>query len=740
MPEGRQQGNADAAVPVAPGRWPLRRRVGALSAVCVLGAVASILIAYHVSLSPPGLQPRAVTFAVAKAEVLVDTPTSQLIDSRQDFYLLLPPNVALTDALYLQTAGAVQAAATAAGIPGQEVSASGPFTDLINLLSAPPKGPALPAVPHVNAAYRLLVDVDGQRPMISLYGQAPTERAAVAIVDSARATLEQHVAALDPAGSVPPGGQRTTIRALGPTTGGVVDPGARPQLMAFIFCLVLVLGASVVFALERRPVKRARRDAALAALDPLADEPADSDDWPHTTRVLPWLMAVFMAMIFLVPIDQMSLPLHLGAESFPDRVLLLVMLGLWIPALAMGSARIRPRLRLTRVHAWVFLFMALCFLSVAANGGQLAIYQEVSPTVKKLLLLLSFVLFFVIASSVLRPREVPRFISLMIGLGVFLAVATIVESKTHYNVFYSLWQKVTPVTLPSELDQLDNIGRLTVDGPTSEPLELAALLAMVIPFTIIAALESTTRRRRLLYVLAATILLAGDIATARKTSVVAPALGVLVLMVYRPRVIIRALLKASVPLFIAVHLIAPGQIGSVVAELLPGHVSSVSTTTVRVARYDAVRPDIMSHLLLGRGFQSYDPVKYRVLDNEYLALLIGVGLIGTLVYVAIFGSVAKVAHGTIRGPDRRRAAVALPGLAAVVIVLVSNALFDVLSFPHVSYLFFFICGMLLTVRERSPVLPPRGARVSDDDRWLDEIGIASGPAQPRRGELEVLVR
>jgi O-antigen ligase len=117
-------------------------------------------------------------------------------------------------------------------------------------------------------------------------------------------------------------------------------------------------------------------------------------------------------------------------------------------------------------------------------------------------------------------------------------------------------------------------------------------------------------------------------------------------------------------------------------------------------------------------------------------------LIGTLVYVAIFGSVLKVAHGTVRGPDRRRAAVALPAMAAVLIVLVSNALFDVLSFPHVSYLFFFICGMLLTVRERSPDLPPRRARVSQDDRWLDEIGIASGQAESgrRHGEPKVLVR
>ena len=186
---------------------------------------------------------------------------------------------------------------------------------------------------------------------------------------------------------------------------------------------------------------------------------------------------------------------------------------------------------------------------------------------------------------------------------------------------------------------------------------------------------------------------------------VAPAIALLVLTAYRPRQMMRALAISIVPLFIAVHLISPGQIGSVVSELLPGHINTVSTTTVRTARYDAVRPDIMSHLWLGRGFQSYDPMKYRVLDNEYLGLLIGVGILGTLVYVAIFGSMLRVAHPMVRAPDPARARFALPAIAGIIVVLVSNALFDVLSFPHVSYLFFFLAAMLVAIRARSVDAP-----------------------------------
>ncbi|MGZ4297057.1 MAG: O-antigen ligase family protein [Solirubrobacteraceae bacterium] len=677
--------------------------------VTIVAALAAVYSSYRISVTPPSVHARTVQFSAAFAQVEVDTPVSELIDRRQDMYLPLTKNVAVTEALYLQSAGVTQAAARAAGIPGQKVEASGPFTLLLNLNKPAAVGPPLPPDPRVNPNYRLLVDVNGAQPMISIYAQAPTTEAAVAMVNTARRVLFQHVAEVEKGFHVPRE-VRVVLRPLGPAVGGVVEPGATTKLMLLAFIVVFVLGLAMMHWLEHRKANKARIASELAELDPIEDAPAHSDDWPHTTRILPWLVAIFLATIFLVPIDAMSVPLHLGAEGNPDRVLLLLTLGLWIPVLLIGSRKVRPRVRFTRIHLWVLVFLGLCFLSVALNGNTLAIYTEVSPTVKKLLLMVSFVMFFVLASSIIRPREVPKLVGFMVILGVIVAVATIIESKTRYNPFYSLWEKVAPVKLPLEIDQLDDIGRLTVDGPTSEPLELAALLAVVFPFAVVGALDAKTRASRWRYIIASTILLAGALATARKTSVVAPGIGLLVLMAYRPRQMLRAAAISIVPLFIAVHLISPGQIGSVVTELLPGHINTVSTTTVRTARYDAVRPDILSHLWLGRGFQSYDPMKYRVLDNEYLGLLIGVGIVGTLIYLAIFGSMLRVAHPMVRAPDPARARFALPAVAGIVVVLVSNALFDVLSFPHVSYLFFFLGAMLVAARGRSPDAPSVPAR------------------------------
>jgi O-antigen ligase len=110
----------------------------------------------------------------------------------------------------------------------------------------------------------------------------------------------------------------------------------------------------------------------------------------------------------------------------------------------------------------------------------------------------------------------------------------------------------------------------------------------------------------------------------------------------------------------------------------------------------------MSHLLIGRGFQSYDPLKYRILDNELLGLLIGVGVIGLVSYLAIFGVLFALAHPMIRGPDPRRSAAALALQSAMVTTLVANMLFDELSFTHVSYLFFFLAAMVVALRVPTP--------------------------------------
>jgi O-antigen ligase len=683
------------------------RRLRAPLALLAVAALAAVLVGFRPSLAPPGLHPRGFQLGAARAQVLVDNSDSEIADIRTltQYQSELGAQLALNYALYLQSDAATATLGREVGLGGRSVAASGPFTLLLDRTNYAPQRPTLPEARQVDHAYRLLLDVDGAHPVLTLYAQAPTVRAAVAIVDGARTLLQAHVA--DQEASNPlPGNSAVVLRVLGPTVGGVVDPGARWQLMACAFLLVLLVGASLWWARRWRLARAYADGLATGKLDRLDDALPGSDEWPHTRRALPWALAGFMAMLFLVPFDAIDLPVHLPVNGTLDRPVVVALAMLWFASLAVVSGAARPRLKFGAVHFTALLFLAVCLLSVALNGHALANMDEITLTVKKLALLASYIVFFFIVASVLRPREVPRFAALMVALGVVVAVGTIVEYRFHYNPFYELWGKVLPVTKPTGFDTIDSIGRLTVYGPTLQPLELAAMLAMVLPFAILGAIDSPTPRRRLLYVVAVGLLLAGGVATARKTSLVVPAAVVLMLAAYRPRAVLRTMGRLSVVLVVLVHFAAPSALGSVISQLEPGHVNTALTTTDRTARYDAVVPDLLRHPLVGRGYESYDPQKYRILDNQYLDLLITVGLVGTVCYLAIFGAMMVAAHRTIRGPDPRRASLALASFTAVAAIAIASALFDVLSFPHVPYLLFFVAAMILALRESSPATEP----------------------------------
>jgi hypothetical protein len=723
------------AAPPRGSRW---RRLGAVAALVAAAALAAALVGFSVSLSPLAVHPRGLQLGAARAQLLVDNADSAIADINPStqYQTELGAQLALNYALYLRGDAPTAAIGSQIGLGTKSISDSGPFTLLLNRTNYGPKLPVLPEPHQVNHSYRLLTDVDGTHPILTLYAQAPTVHEAVAIIEAAQDLLQRHLAEAKAAHPLP-SNSAVVLRSLGPTTSGLVAPQARWQLMTLAFLAVMLGGASLMWARRRRLARDHERSESISQLDHLDEESTGGDDWPHTRRALPWAMAGFMAMLFLVPFDSIDLPLHLPVNGTLDRPVLIAIVLLWLATLAIVSGTARPRVKVGPVHFAALAFLAACLFSVVLDGHALADMGEVSLTVKKLALLISYIVFFFVVASVLRPREVPRFAALMVLLGVVVAIGTIIEYRFQYNVFYSLWGKVLPVSVPSEMDTIDSIGRLTVYGPTLQPLELAAMLAMVLPFAILGSIDAPTKRRRWMYTIAVGILLAGGVATARKTSLVVPGVVILVLAAYRPREVLGTMARLCVVLFVIVHLASPGALGSVISELEPGHINSALTTTDRTARYDAVTPDLLSHPLLGRGYESYDPHKYRILDNQYLDLMITVGAIGTLLYMAIFATILSAAQPLIRGPgrrDRRRASLALAAFATVVAVAVGSALFDVLSFPHVPYLLFFVAAMILVLRESSPAPEPARLQTADPVLVDPQAGLGRDPDGPE-GEL-----
>jgi hypothetical protein len=449
----------------------------------------------------------------------------------------------------------------------------------------------------------------------------------------------------------------------------------------------------------------------------MASQGPRPDLWPRTTRLLPWSIAAFAAMLILVPFDAMTV-----TAAKPDRPLLLVILGLWLLTLAVMRGENRPRLSGSVLHAAILFFAVTALLSLVLNAETLRIHGEFGLGVKKLLLLCCFFTVFLVTASALRPGEARNFIPLIVGLGCIAALGSIWEYRTGYNVFYEIGGKIIPggLDLPTVAIEKDATGRIPVLGPTIHPLAVAQLIAMVVPFAIVGGLYASTQRRKLLYLGATLILLAGVFATQRKTGPIVLAAGILTIFIYRPRQMLR-MAPAGVLLLLAVPVVAPSALGSVRDQLKPGAATSTLSSRDRLSDYEAIGPEILNHPALGRGWQTYDPERYRVLDNEYLSILIGNGWLGVAAFALLLIAALVVCTRAIRTDDPARAPPALAAAGVVTMVAVASATFDTIAFAVVPYTFCLFLGLAaacappspqglsrFAARLRAPVWTPRG--------------------------------
>jgi hypothetical protein len=434
------------------------------------------------------------------------------------------------------------------------------------------------------------------------------------------------------------------------------------------------------------PPAAGRRPAAAAA------ERDRLDAWPHTNRVMPWLLAGFLVMLWLIPFQSIRLPISLPVDARLDRFALAGLVVIWVAALLAGGSA-APRLRRTPLNWAVAAFVGIALASVVLNLQALVNVDDFALALKKLALLFAYAGFFFVAASVLRPAEVRSFVGFTIGLACIAALGTIWEYRTGTNLFYDLTAKVLPPGFSLEPETADpEFGRPSITGPTQHGLTLSTMLAFALPFTVVGVVRSPTLTRKLVYGAATALILAGTMATLRKTAVMVPAASLLIVVIYWRREIVR-LAPLGLVLIVIIQALSPGALTSIRYELEPETLTSSTSTQGRTEDYAAVAPDVKTHLATGRGYGTYDSHKYRLLDNQYLVLLIETGVLGALAFIGMVFAVVAVAHRVIRSGDPERAPPALAAAAAVGALLVTTALFDVLAFPQGPYLFFFMAAI-----------------------------------------------
>jgi O-antigen ligase len=433
---------------------------------------------------------------------------------------------------------------------------------------------------------------------------------------------------------------------------------------------------------------------ALAGYAPSGGE----DAWPHTRRPLPWLFAALLAMIFLVPFDAIKLKVGLPFSSNLDRFVVMAIVVVWAIGAAVGRREAVERLRPAGWAIGMTAFVLVAVASIAFNVERITNLGEWKDAQNHLAVLFSLVAVFAIVTLNLRAAELRPFSILIVVLAVITATGTIYEKKVGYNVFYetsaAVFSPIADVAAsPTDVNpDPSTTPRPTITGPTRHALSVTSILGMALPFAVVLAAMTPVRRRRILWGLAACVIIAGALITQRKSGAVVPAMALLVLFVLRPRQLLRLAPFGIVALAIAL-VVTPG-IFSTVREL--GQTKEQDSTQGRTSDYPAATPDILTRPMLGRGFGTLDSERvdtYRIFDNEYLGQLFQVGALGLLAFIAMIVTPLFVARTVLRSDDPVRGPPALAAGAACLAFGVACALYDILTFPQAPYLFLFMAAI-----------------------------------------------
>lgn len=261
-------------------------------------------------------------------------------------------------------------------------------------------------------------------------------------------------------------------------------------------------------------------------------------------------------------------------------------------------------------------------------------------------------------------------------------------------------------------------------GTAWHPLEYAAVLCLLLPLALCFALRET-RLPFLVRWYPAGVLAACAALSVSRTALIGLALAVILLLPTWPRGVrwgvgLLALVAGS-----GMLLTVPGMIGTI-RGLFSGEDSSLASRTQgssEVLGYLAQSP------VVGRGLGTFQ-ADYHILDNQYLLLLIEVGVLGLAVLLAVLlGTVLTALVARRRTADPAERALGAAFIVALTLGLALSASFDSFSFPQAVGLLFLmlgLCGAFAAGPRPDPVPDGGGLGAAVLRRWWAAALVIAG--------------
>ncbi|MEU0269727.1 O-antigen ligase family protein [Nocardioides sp. NPDC006303] len=254
-------------------------------------------------------------------------------------------------------------------------------------------------------------------------------------------------------------------------------------------------------------------------------------------------------------------------------------------------------------------------------------------------------------------------------------------------------------------------------GTALSPIEYGTLMGMLVPIALHVGFQH--RNLNPLVRWAPVVLICMIIAaSSSRSAYLGAAIAVAVCMVGWSRKQRAMVLGLAVGGLGLVFLVAPRIINSVTGMFV-GAEEDPSVTS-RTDSYGVAWFFVDRNPFFGRGLGTFLP-KYRIFDNQYLQMMVSIGIIGVLLFVAFvvatFVQLARV-YRACEDPKTRDLVVALIGAAAA--GFAGLAFFDAFAFPMTMGTIFLVLGLAsavtrLNARSPSATAPPDRTEASGED-------------------------
>ncbi|MCR2785004.1 MULTISPECIES: O-antigen ligase family protein [unclassified Microbacterium] len=405
----------------------------------------------------------------------------------------------------------------------------------------------------------------------------------------------------------------------------------------------------------------------------------------ETGDAVTWL-TLYLLVLYAVPSRLVVGPL--GSAGAPSMLLGILSLGLWVSMLVTTA---RPgTFAVASPTKWaVAVFVACVGVSYALTMSQPVSADEVSPADVALLALASWVGTMLLTCDGVRSRRrldalVWRFavaggLLALVGLAQFLSGRALVDLIS-----------VPGLTSVADAALFSRNGLVRPSGTAIHPIEYGALLTVILPLALHVALRRTDLNRWVRWAPALAILAAVAVSSSR-SAYLGAIIGVVISAVAwgpKARKVAAIVLGAGL-LLVAIAI--PRLLNSIVG-LFAGADEDPSIAS-RTDSFGFAWHFIVDSPVFGRGLGTFLP-KYRIFDNQYLGMLVTLGIAGTAAFVAIgvvaISQLLRVRR-TARDADTAPLAVSLVG--AVAAGFASLAFFDAFAFPMTMGTIFLVLGM-----------------------------------------------